>query len=241
MAVPKRAAEDTTIVVKGIFSPALFSPSWLLMQKLIGAAEFDAAEVQVIASEVASFRTGWLNIQVTADTFQASTALPDEFERLRDLAVGVLNTLTTAPVAALGINRNIHFEVGTAESWHAFGDSLTPKQFWDDFMLYPGMKSVSMLGGRGDLNSGYIQFTVEPSTIIKNGIFVAHNDHYALKAIDKPPQSRDDLQVEFRRKLDASLAKRELAVRILTDEWQSSAARSNRALMKIASKMEKSK
>ncbi|MGW4482453.1 hypothetical protein ACWEOE_01315 [Amycolatopsis sp. NPDC004368] len=237
VAVPKVAAEDTTIVVKGIFSPALFSPSWLLMQQLIGPGEFDAAEVQVIASELASFRAGWLNLQVTADGIQASTTDPGESERLRDLVVGILSTLTVTPVAALGINTNIHFVASDFEHWHAFGDSLTPKEFWNGFLELSGMRSITMIGARQDSHAGQIQVTVETSNLIENGVFFAHNDHFSLNRSSDTPKSRAQLQKIVQQPLEPSLSKRDLAIDILGSEWGQAMTRARNVLSKISKKM----
>ena len=96
-----------------------FSPAWLLHQNIIGASDYADAEVEIVTSEFALFRTGWLRCQVAPDTFQVSTTEPEEFERLRDAAVGVLNTLSHTPVAALGINRELHFSTQDRDQYRA--------------------------------------------------------------------------------------------------------------------------
>src|SRR5512144_394929 len=48
----------------------------------------------LVTREFASFTVGWLTCQVTPDALQLTTVVPEEFERVRDAAVGILNTLS---------------------------------------------------------------------------------------------------------------------------------------------------
>lgn len=215
--------EAVTVVVRGNFNPSIFSPAWLLYQGLIGNDEFENETVEGINSAVASFSTGWLTCLITRDRMQFVTAEPEEFERVRDLAVGVLQALPHTPVAALGINRETHFQVSDVEVWHSIGDRLAPKEFWTSLNL-PGMRSISIEGSRKDLYAGQVIVQTEPSVQVRNGIYVAHNDHYDLKKLRSALMSRNDFGVpnEAATLADASETKLAMAVEVLNDRWEDS-------------------
>ena len=231
------ALDQVSIVVKGHFNAAIFSPAWLLSQKLIGASEYADAEVEIISREFALFRTGWLTCQVTPDTFQLSTTEPAEFERARDAAVGVLGALPHTPVAALGINREIHFAARDSDQYHAVGDLLAPKDFWESLMVLPGTRQVVIWGQRPDRFGGREQISVEPSFQFQGHIFISHNDHFTLRIDESKPKTRDEAWSADARQaasLKPSAEKIPIVKEILGTEWVASIKRSNDVMEKIA-------
>src|SRR5688500_14696309 len=92
--------QSVDIVVVGNFNPAIFHPTWFTSNDLIRAQEADAAEIQVVHPEVASFKAAWLAITCTRDRFHASTTQEAYYEPLRDLAWGVLDLLSHTPLTA---------------------------------------------------------------------------------------------------------------------------------------------
>lgn len=222
---PGVAIDDVSVVVKGAFSPAIFSPAWLALQELIGSVELDASDIEVVTSQLNIFRVGSIRFQITPDTYQVSTEDVDDFERVRDIAVGTLRALSNIPVGALGINRSIHATLGDEESWHRIGDRLSPKEFWGEFMAVPGMKTMTIVGARSDSYQGHQQITVEPSGRVQFGVYVAHNDHFLLRPAESPITSRDQLQVLQAVELELSVAKNATAIQVLGEEWESSVTR----------------
>lgn len=176
--------EEASIVVVGDFNPAIFHPLWFANNDLIRAEEADAAETEIVHREVAAFSIDWLTINVTQGRFQAQTKQGAYYEPLRDLVLGVLDLLSHTPVRALGLNRHFHYPVKSEKDWHSIGNRLAPKKDWEDFLHYPGMRSLQMEGQRTDNYAGYVRIVVEPSGEVEPGIYVMVNDHYALHELD---------------------------------------------------------
>lgn len=214
------AIDGLSIVLRGNFNPAIFSPAWLLYQKLIGRDEFDNADTELITNKVATFSAAWATVQVTEDRLQISTIELDEFERVRDLVVGVLNVLPHTPIAALGVNREIHVAIDDSDVWHSIGDQLVPKIHWAMLNL-PGMRSLAVEGARPDLYEGRVVVQVEPSLRVAQGIYLAHNDHFELKRRNKILTSRRELADYGKESdiADASESKSEMAREILVQHW----------------------
>ncbi|MGE2836273.1 hypothetical protein [Mycobacterium sp. SMC-4] len=233
------ALDAITVVVRGQFNAAIFSPAWLLHQNLIGTNEFADAEVEIVTSEFALFRTGWLRCQVTPDTFQVSTSEPAEFERVRDVAIGVLSALRHTPVAALGINRETHFAARDLNHYHAVGDQLAPKQFWEELVKLPVTRQIVLWSQRPDEYGGRVQIDVEPSMRFQGHIFVSHNDHFNLQIVEHQPATRDEawtVEAEQSNFLEPSADKIPTVKEILSSKWISSIERSNevtKAIMRI--------
>lgn len=231
------ALDGMSVIVRGHFNAAIFSPLWLLQQDLIGPKDFADAEIEVITSDVAAFSTGWLNCQVLPDTLEFNTIYPDEFERLRDAAVGTLKALSHTPVAALGVNRQFHFEARDPDQYLAIGDRIVPKPFWEDLLSLPATREVVLWGHRPDNFGGRVQVKVEPSFRFAGHIYVQHNDHFDLTVSDKRPADRKEawsMDAEKSANLEPSAAKIEIVNEILTSIWASSLQRSNEVVTAIA-------
>jgi hypothetical protein len=110
--MPAPVRDTANVVVKGIFNPGIFSPSWLHANGVIGTAEYNNAQIELITPDVAKFVCVWLDVTVTRDALQLATTEVVEFERLRDAVVAVLELIPHVPLAVMGINRSAHFDVG---------------------------------------------------------------------------------------------------------------------------------
>lgn len=174
-------------------------------------------EIDIISREVTAFRAGWLNLQVTTDGLQIMTFDAEEFYRLRDLAIGILNTLRHTPISVMGINREVHLSVSDKEQWHAVGDALVPKDIWKKEMTVPGMRNVTVWDARPDEHSGHVQVQVEPSARIPQAIYIACNDHYNLAPASRTPSR--DVAWDLSEEILSSSKKIPISVSILTDDW----------------------
>ncbi|WNG82562.1 hypothetical protein C6A86_002335 [Mycobacterium sp. ITM-2016-00316] len=223
------ALDGITVVVRGHFNAAIFSPLWLLQQNLIGPSDFADAKIEVITSEFASFSTGWLDCQIVPDTLQLATADPADFERVRDVAMGILNTLPHTPIAAVGINRALHFQARTPDQYHAIGDRLAPKDFWEPLVEFPGTRDVTIWGSRPDSHGGRIQIQVEPSFRFAGHIFVSHNEHFNLRTVEHRATSRDEAwsMESTNAPSEPSAANIPIASEILSTVWASCIKRSD--------------
>lgn len=232
------ALDALSVVVRGHFNAAIFSPAWLFQQNVIGGSDFAQADVEIITRDFASLSTGWLNCQVTPDALQLSTSEPDDFERLRDAAVGILNALPHTPVAVLGINREMHFAARDETHYHLIGDRLAPKEFWEQFLDFPVTREIIIWGQRPDNYGGRVQVKVEPSFRFPGGhIFVAHSDHFNLQKVEDPQTNRHDAwkaEAQQSQNAEASASNIQIVNEILSTQWSSCIARSSAALQSIA-------
>lgn len=241
MPLPEFAADNVSVVVKGAFNPAIFSPAWFLAQGLIGQTEVAASEVEIISREVAVFSSGWLRCQVTKDTFQVSTDDPAEFERVRDVAIGVLRTLEHTPIALMGINRAVTFVVDSSVKWHAIGDTLAPKKIWQDVLFLPGLTILGVQGARRDSYDGRLVVQVAPTKGLDNGVTVAFNDHFTLSISESQPTSRDESFGQADDQAEMTAAKIPVAIKILSNEWTASMRRAEAVIERVARQPEKKK
>ncbi len=225
MPLPELVLDGVDIVLRGRFNPSIFSPAWLLSQGIIGPAEYAAADVDFITRDVAVFKVGWLGCQTTPDALQLSTTEVDEFERARDAAQSVLRALPHTPVSALGINRAVHFAADSLEQWHAVGDRVVPKDIWNDSLVAPGTRSVTLWGARPDQYTGRVQVQVEPSFRVPRAVYVSINDHYQLTYSEHGPDARSrDVawQVTMEDDVEPGPEKLEVAHEVLSGSWAAS-------------------
>jgi hypothetical protein len=234
VALPILARDLISVVVRGTFNPSIFSPAWMHAQDLVGDAEYAATNIEVIVPELAIFQMGWLRCQVTQQDLMVSTNEPEEFERVRDVVVSVLRILHHTPIRLMGVNRHCHFEVGSADEWHAIGDALAPKAPWENALRLPGMKSITIWGVRPDKQAGRIQVKVEPSNSVQPyGISIAYNDHYELVEVDEQPTNRDEFLQGARNIPPESSNKLTAAIDVLAGEWSGIMDRSEVAIKSV--------
>ncbi len=193
-------SDMTTVVLLGAFNPSMFHPSWFAAQKAIGPQEAKDAEIAILHPQIASFKTSKLQVEVQNNKFiVASDVLP---EATQDLVVTIFGgPLVGTPIFALGINRSIHFDVGSSKVQHAIGRSLAPTGPWGDWgktldeedhqsAARGGLMSLQLQGARKSGPKGYVQVRLEPSAMIRGtGIFMEINNHYNLVA--DPPEAAD--------------------------------------------------
>jgi hypothetical protein len=235
VALPELTISGVSVVVRGAFNPAIFSPSWLLHTELIGETEYDAAKVEIVSPGLTIIQADWLRLQATNDSFIVSTVDPTEFGRTRDAAIGILQTLQSIPISVMGINREVHFKARTEQQWHAIGDALAPKSLWENAMAAPGLLDLSIVGYRNDAQAGRVQVQVQPSGRIKQGVFVSHNDHYDLEKLESPQEhpERDSAIEAIQQAPEQDIAKVFIAIEILNDEWENSMGRAEALIERI--------
>lgn len=174
---PRLAQEGHSIVLVGSFNPPIFQPAWFAAHDLLTEREAEAAEIEVIHTDVVVFRLEWGDVQVARDRFAVNSARAPDPVVLRDLVEGTFNILSHTPVTAMGINRNVHFEMPSLGSWDNVGANLVPRDFWSEFLEEPGMRSLTVEARRDDELPGYIRVKVEPSNKFEPGVFIQVNHH----------------------------------------------------------------
>lgn len=226
------ALEGTTVVVRGLFNPAIFTPSWFRDQDLVGVPEIEDQQIEIITPDIAVFRMGWLHCHITADVMQLSTSQPEEFLRLRDAAIGVLRLLSHTPISALGINREFHTTMATIADWHAIGDAIVPKAKWEGTLKLPGMRSA-LWGIRPDDYGGQVQVIVEPSQRLPQSVYVGTDDHFTLKDSGQKPETRSTSWDLTEEPVETSAEKIPMAIQVLLDEWFASNERAENARLTV--------
>ena len=180
------------VVLLGDFNPAIFTPAWFAMHGLLPMAAADSADLQVAHRQLTVFSTDWLQLQVATNRFVADTGQAPHV-RVRDLVVRVFKEhLLHTPLNAMGINRNVHFRVGSSAERDRIGRALAPVEPWGRWRQAleldgekNGMASLTM--SQHDPTDrppgGAVRVRVEPSNRVgdgDSGVFVQVNDHYAV-------------------------------------------------------------
>ena len=176
------------IVLLGSFNPVIFQPEWFARQGLMPKEQAEASKIRIIVPEFSQFETEQIMMQVTQDRFVASSKPNANPAPLRDLVQGTFFLLEHTPVKAMGLNRQMHFPLGSEEAWHQVGDKLAPKDPWNDIHEgSAGLQSLWITTARGSNIGGWrekdhpgARYTVrvEPSTQVKFGVYFETNEHY---------------------------------------------------------------
>ena len=206
---------SVSVVLLGKFNPAIFTPAWFALQGLLPENAATSANLQVAHQQVTVFSTEWLNLNVTVDRFIVET-LQAPYIRLRDLVVRLFKEyLHHTPLNALGINRDIHFQVRSSAERDRIGRTLAPVEPWGVWGhalgvdgAHGGMTSLTMsqINPEGRPKGGRINVKVEPSNKIDQGrlgVDVQVNDHYTID--DASPGAGERLIGLLENNFDTSL------------------------------------
>ena len=178
------------LVFVGKLNPAIFTPAWFAMHKLLPDGIAESAKLEVAHDEMTAFSTDWLRLRVTTTQLQLlATVL--SYVRLVDLARRTFGEhLRHTPLTALGINRYVHFRVQHPIDRTRLGRTLAPVTPWGKWAAalgtddtHGGMTSLTMTQVHPSDRShdDRINVRVEPSTAVGHGltgVFVVVNDHF---------------------------------------------------------------
>ena len=195
----------TSIALVGSFNPAIFTPAWFELHGLLPQGTAEIAKLEVAHAQATAFSSDWLHLNVVADRFSVETVQAPDV-RVRDLVVRTFREyLNHTPLNALGINRNVHFNVKSLEDRDRVGRKLAPIEPWGEWAeelgldgMHGGMTSLTMtqIDPEGRPKGGQINVKVEPSTRIgegRTGVYVNINDHYRFDA-DQPEPTEAVIQ-----------------------------------------------
>ena len=170
--------EGSAIVLVGNFNPSIFQPAWLGRHGLTSEEEADGAKIEIIRPEIAIFTVGGIRVHVQDDRFQVETAQPHLMLALRDLVLGAFRILEHTPVAKLGLNRHMHFQVPSIEDYNRVGHTLAPKKLWDELLEDPTTWGVIVQGGRPNSPAKYTRIHVGPSHQVQGAVYIHANEHF---------------------------------------------------------------
>lgn len=188
-----------SIVLLGNFNPAIFTPSWFEKCELLTEDEAANAQVIVIHPDISRFIAGGLTIQVEVNRF-AVTGTESPI-RVKDFVLKTFRDyLNHTPIRSMGINREAHYKLPSAELRMKLGRALAPLAPWGKFAAEMesapkgtdgGVISITMHAPKPPTDvRGHIQATIQPSAVVPRnlGVFFQTNDH--SEAID-PVDSSD--------------------------------------------------
>jgi hypothetical protein len=116
------------------------------------------------------------------ERFQVESVDPTAMALVRDLVLGIFRVLDQHPLSRMGINRNQHFRMESPEAWHKVGNTLAPKEIWNELKIEsPGTLSVYIQGKRIGSPAKSFNTKVEPSTQIQFGVYFMTNEHFELE------------------------------------------------------------
>lgn len=184
------------IVFLGKFNPAILTPAWFAMHELLPNRVAESATLIAAHSDVTAFQADWLQLHVTQDEFRIHTA-QSPYVRLSDLAERVFGEqLHHTPLKALGINRQVHFQVRNMDERDRIGRALAPVTAWGSWSDalgnsgdHGGPTSLTMTQVSPDdrPDDDRINVTVEPSGLVgdgRTGVYVRVNNHFVRQGVD---------------------------------------------------------
>lgn len=230
---PELASDAMAVVVLGEFDPLLITPRWLRQADLIAAEDYESYVTDVISPNVTVVKFGSIQLKVLTTSLEVTTEAAVDLEVARDLAAGILLSKGAPRVSAMGINRMVHFPTDL-DGYHAVGDALTPKDVWGGVLFLPGMLNLGIVGARDDGYGGTVNVQIQPSTVIRPGVFVSVNDHYTLTRA-APPTDRNTPPDPEHADAQPSADKLPVATKILTDGFSASRIRAQSIIDRVAS------
>jgi hypothetical protein len=180
----------------GNLNPKIFTPDWFARNELISSEEAEDAKLEIIHPSVAQFQTDWFSLLVDEQRFQIST-LKVPYINVLDLVVKAFGErLFHTPIAKLGINREVHVNLGSEKTRDKIGFALAPPEAWGTWESkiragkegrHGGMTSITMRlqTNPDDRPRGHVDATVQPSKIVSDnrGISIFVNDHYEIEDV----------------------------------------------------------
>ncbi len=199
---------EVAIVLVGNLNPRIFTPDWFARNGLLTAREADEADIDVVHAQLTNFNMEWLVVRVEQERFQARTSVAP-YVRISDLVVRTFREfLSHTPLTQMGINLDVHFDVGSFEARDRIGEMLAPKGPWGEWeprlaageaRKHGGMTSLSMQQRTvDDRAEGFIQAKVGPSKRIgqgHTGIYMQVNDHYEVEKPDEVASSEEIVDI----------------------------------------------
>jgi hypothetical protein len=200
-----------SVVLLGEFTPQIFQPHWFVKHGLLPDEAAENAEISVINPYICAFGIEtFFTLHVEREGFTTARSVAPLI-LMSDVVVRLFGDLLPhTPIRAMGINRLVHFDAGTAEKRDRIGDLLAPKAPWGqwgkklssgDPNKHGGMLSLTMVQfDLSDRAKGSILAKIEPSTKIgsgKTGIFMEINDHYQTDNDKDAEQAVKILQERF--------------------------------------------
>jgi hypothetical protein len=217
--------DGAAIVLLGSFNPRIFQPSWMSRYALISDAAAENAQISVIHPDISVFNVdSQFSINVQQDRFSIDRSVAP-LVVICDLVCRIFGDLLPhTPLHGLGINRMVHFDVGSFEERSRIGRLLAPIEPWGewgmqlssgDMTKQGGLQSLTMVRKNfSDRPPGHVQCKIEPSIQVRrgvSGIYMEVNDDYRLSA---PQDAKDASEIVtlLASRFDASMKEAEAII-----------------------------
>jgi len=186
---------SVSIVLVGVFRPALFTLDELERNQALPATDLAAAKYRaLLLDQVVSFALPWGLLTATADRLIVEISQVPYVQGLDLLSRLIRDHAPGSIVTMFGINMTSHYKFPDVAARDAFATRLAPTSPWGGFgrlieESFPesgdkhgGLIHLTMRHANvDDRESGWIDVKVEPSPLIPNsqGVAMFVNDHFA--------------------------------------------------------------
>lgn len=176
--------DELSFVFLGNFNPAIITPSWLELKKLINSEDYDD-DIEIINPHLAKYKLEWAEVEITHNRCQFRSKDGTRFESLLDLVVGIFKVLPETPITAFGINNMMHYAV-SSDQYMSIGKILAPFENWYAIMENPKMLRLEIVQEkRSDELPGSQRVRVIPSNLVKPfGVTIDINNHFEFEDSD---------------------------------------------------------
>lgn len=178
------------IIANGSFNPAIFHPSWLLLEGVIRREEEEAASIELVHPEISRFNLPGIKFDVQTERF-GLYASAEPFVRIADIFQVLFGEkLKHTPISSVGLNFWAHVRLTDWGQRQRFGRALAPLDPWGDFGRLLENRDKALAGGFSTLTmraalpdngeSGSMSVTVQPSVRVAGdvGVFFTVNTHF---------------------------------------------------------------
>ena len=223
MAEPPSSAQsrlqNCSVVIIGNFNPVIFQPKWFSANGIISESDADSAQIEVVHSQLTSFRLGWLVLRVEDGRFVAEVDQPP-YVGLQDFVLKTFrDALSHTPCRQVGLNVRTRVSVPTFEQRDKIGRTLAPIEPWakwgecmdqapPDSPDHGGLLSQQMriprVRERGELR-GNIQVTVGPTNEVPRGVSVLVNSHFEIDEDSDQVVGVDPIMGSIERNFDGAI------------------------------------
>ena len=196
-----------SLVFVGHFNPLMFQPYWFSNHDVVSEAVVESIlktqQSSVMAPNISVFNTPQLQF-IVRDNRMDITALKESFVSAKDAAKKIFEGLENTTITAMGINTSSHFKMPSLAKYHEFGDRLSPKNLWKDFLKENvsgddrkgGLLQLQMVNNKPE-GKGKQIIAIEPSSRFAPGIFINCNDHYDFNETTDAETVMDVLDANF--------------------------------------------
>lgn len=193
--------KQSSLVILGDFNPNVFHPEWFCKNSIISPEEADLAKSDtqktplIITPQLTMFSTSQFSIRVETNRFTV-VCEKEPIVTMVDFILKTFEKLGGIPIKAYGINYSAHYACDSLEEYQKVGDNLAPKSFWDHLLgdevtgenRKSGLSRIQMIKYKQN-EAGHILMTLEPSNLVKTGIYIACNNHTVVPDEDNFAES----------------------------------------------------